>query len=291
MLAYRREADRGATDIAHFQWLSVQQLDGRLLPRRVPVVLTAHDVLPREPRPGQRAAQKRLYERVDQIVVHSEHGRSRLVSELGIDPARVTIIHHGAFTDLATLEPALPPGLERGKLPIAVLPGLMRPYKGLDLLLDAWRSFGDDPPGELWIVGKSKMPPPAAADLPSSVRLIDRFVSDAELAGVMRAADLVVLPYREIDQSGVLYAALGLGRPMLLTDVGGFPEVAATGAAELVAPNDAGALAEAINRLLGDEERRTVLGQMAASAAASTYSWDSAAGAHLRLYETLLANR
>ena len=46
-------------------------------------MLTAHDVLPREPRPGQRAAQRRLYERFDAVVVHSEHGRARLIEELG----------------------------------------------------------------------------------------------------------------------------------------------------------------------------------------------------------------
>ena len=64
-------------------------------------MITAHDVLPREPRPGQRAAQRRLYERVDAVVVHSEHGRARLLEELGVDPARVHVIPHGAFTHLA----------------------------------------------------------------------------------------------------------------------------------------------------------------------------------------------
>ena len=72
------------------------------------------------------------------------------------------------------------------------------------------------------------------------VRTALRFVSGAELAGAFRAADLVVLPYREIDQSGVLFTALAFGKPLLLSAVGGFPEIAATGAAELVAPGDAG---------------------------------------------------
>src|SRR5581483_5900535 len=61
MLRYRALA-RGA-DVVHFQWLDVQWLDGYLLPNR-PLVLTAHDLLPREPRPGQAHAQRRLYERV-----------------------------------------------------------------------------------------------------------------------------------------------------------------------------------------------------------------------------------
>ena len=85
MLRYRRAAR--AADVVHFQWLPVQHLDGHLLPgrrtasgARRPLVLTAHDVLPREPRPGQLAAQRRLYDRFDAIVVHSEHGRARLTA-------------------------------------------------------------------------------------------------------------------------------------------------------------------------------------------------------------------
>ena len=100
MLAYRRAAPRSA-EIVHFQWLAVQQLDGLLLPRGRPLVLTAHDILPREPTPGQRRAQRRLYRRFDAIVVHSRHGARRLTEELGVDPARVHVIPHGAFEHLA----------------------------------------------------------------------------------------------------------------------------------------------------------------------------------------------
>src|SRR6185436_2289372 len=87
----RFAASRGVrdADVVHFQWLTVQPLDVRLLPRSGPLVLTAHDVLPREPRPGQLRAQRRLYDRVDAVVVHSEHGAERLRDELGIDPGRV----------------------------------------------------------------------------------------------------------------------------------------------------------------------------------------------------------
>ena len=52
----------------------------------------------------------------------------------------------------------------------------------------------------------------------------------------MRRADLVALPYRNIEQSGVLYTALAFGRPLVLSDVGGFPEIAELGAARLVPP-------------------------------------------------------
>jgi glycosyltransferase involved in cell wall biosynthesis len=286
MVSYVRGPARVA-DIVHFQWLTVQPLDVHLLPRGRPTVLTAHDVLPREPRGGWdgiRRAQRRLYDRVDHVVVHSAHGRARLTGALRLDPAKVTVIPHGAFTHLAALEARLPPelGAPPPERPVVALPGLLRPYKGLDVLLEAWRGITD---AELWIVGMPRMPLPAA--LPPGVRLVARFVSDAEYAGVLRRADLVVLPYREIDQSGVLYAALGLGRPLLLSDVGGFPEVGAAGAADLVPAGDAAALHAALRGLLDDPAHRAALGARATTLAAGEYSWDRVARRHRDLYGML----
>jgi glycosyltransferase involved in cell wall biosynthesis len=280
MLGYARAAPKLA-DVVHFQWLTVQPVDVHLLPRGVPTVLTAHDVLPREPRAGQLRAQRRLYERVDRVVVHSEHGAARLRDELGIDPARVRVIPHGAFTHLAALDARLPPELPETDKPVVALTGLLRPYKGLDVLLDAWHDLD----AELWVVGLPRMPLPDR--LPPGVRLVPRFVSDAELAGVLRRADVVALPYREIDQSGVLYAALGLGRPLVLSDVGGFPEVAATGAATLVAPGDGAALHAELARLVADPDARATLAAAARRAASTTYAWDGIARAHVSLYDEL----
>ncbi len=285
MLAYRRAA-QGA-DVVHFQWLTVQPLDVHLLPRSRPLVLTAHDVLPREPRRGQLAAQRRLYDRVDAIVVHSEHGRARLVGELGVDPAKVGVIAHGAFDHLLDVpgQRPLPAPLDAVAKPVVLFFGLLRPYKGLDVLLEAWREIDD---AELWIVGMPRMEiGDLRASAPPSVRWVPRFVGDDELGAYLRRADLVVLPYREIDQSGVLFSAMAFGAPLLLSAVGGFPEIAEQGAAALVAPGDAAALAAELRRLLGDQAARDALGAGARAAAAGRYSWDAIAREHLRLYRAL----
>jgi glycosyltransferase involved in cell wall biosynthesis len=318
MLRYRRLAR--AADVVHFQWLPVQHLDGHLLPSRRAargagggrraLVLTAHDILPREPRPGQRAAQRRLYERFDAIVVHSAHGRERLTGALGVDPARVHTIPHGALPLGETGAPATPsapgkpPGPDRTSpsgrpppplppatdRPVVLFFGLLRPYKGLDLLLDAWRGIED---AQLWIVGMPRMDlaplREAAGSMPSAdVHLLTRFVSEAEMAACFRRADLIVLPYRQADQSGVAATALGAGVPMLLSDVGGFPELARTGAARTFPAGDPAALHAALAELLSDPPARARMAAHARAAAAGPYSWAAIAKRTLELYGTLL---
>jgi len=283
MLRYRLAAR--SADIVHFQWLAVQHLDGRLLPakrardgRRRPLVLTAHDVLPREPRPGQLSAQRRLYDRFDAIVVHSEHGRVRLIEELGVAGERVHVIPHGVFTHLApaisersrtasggmdaevgiskkgdaprarggasvfestdaaatggraTPGELAPDGAgsahAQGKRPTVLMFGLMRPYKGIDVLLDAWRGAEGQAPiedAELLIAGMPRMDiSELRAAAPANVSFDPHFVTDEELPAYFERADLVVLPYLQADQSGVLFTALAFGKPLLLSDVGGW---------------------------------------------------------------------
>ncbi len=292
MLAYRRAAR--SADVVHFQWLPVQHLDGHLLPARLgsprgrPLVVTAHDVLPRDPRVGQRDAQRRLYDRFDAVIVHSEHGRARLTGELGLEANRVHVIPHGAFAHLLPQDPAAPraPLPFDAEKPVVLCFGLIRPYKGIDLLLEAWRGLDA---AELWIVGMPRIDIAAlAAGAPPGVRLLPRYVDDSELAAIFARADLVVLPYREIDQSGVLATALAFGRPMLLSDVGGFPEVAATGAARTFRAGDVRALRYALMTLLEDPAALAAMAEASRAAAAGPYSWRTVAERTLTLYDELI---
>jgi glycosyltransferase involved in cell wall biosynthesis len=284
MLRYRCTA----ADLVHFQWLDVQHLDWALLPDR-PLVLTAHDLLPREPNPGQARAQRRLYDRMDAIVVHSDYGRRQLVDVLGIAAEKVHLIHHGAFDYLTRLSGALPPELPATSQPVALFFGLLRPYKGVDTLLEAWRGIED---AELWIVGMPRVPlEPLRAAAPANVRFVPRFISDGEQVALLRRADLVVLPYKRterFDFSGVLAAALAFGKPIVLSDIGGFGEVAATGAGLLVPPDDPQALRTALRQLIHDPAERDRLSIAARAAAAGPYSWDEAARQTLALYGELI---
>jgi len=289
MLRLRRALD---ADVVHYQWLTVPWLDSYLLPPRRPRLITAHYILPPRPNRSQVRAARAVFGRMDAVVAHSEHGAARLREEVGLDAACVHAIPHGAFDYLTRLpvEKPLPAELEGAEGPVVLFFGLLRPYKGLDTLLQAFRRVKG---AELWIVGNPRMdvaPLRAlASDSPGRVRFLTRFVDDAEIPPVFRRADIVVLPYRDAEHSGVLYTALAFGKALVLSAVGGFPEMAATGAARTVTPGDPGALADQIADLVADEGSRDELAAAASRAAAGPYSWAAAATQTTALYEKLLA--
>jgi glycosyltransferase involved in cell wall biosynthesis len=287
MLRLRRQID---ADVVHYQWLTMPALDARLLPAKRPRVMTAHYVLPPRPSRRQVSGARRLFGSMDAVVAHSEHGAARLREQVGLDPARIRVIPHGAFDYFTHLpeEKPLPAELEGAEGPVILFFGLLRPYKGLETLLRAFRQLEG---AELWIVGNPRMDLEPlhglAAEAPGRVRFVSRFIEDAEVPAIFRRADLVVLPYRDAEQSGVLYTGLAFGKPLVLSSVGGFPEVAATGAARLVPPRDPAALAQALAGLLGDPEARARLACAAREAAGGPYSWDAVARQTLALYEEL----
>ncbi len=291
MLRFRRAAD---ADVVHYQWLTAPALDAALLPPLRPRVMTAHYVLPPQPSRLQLATARRAFGAMDAVVAHSEHGARRLREAVGLDPARVRVIHHGAFDYLTRLpeEKPLPAELQGAEGPVILFFGLLRPYKGIDTLLEAFREVEG---AELWIAGNPRMDVEPlrrlAAVAPGRVRFLTRFVEDAEIPAIMRRADLVALPYRDVEHSGVLYAALAFGKPLVLSAVGGFPELAEQGAARLVPPADPRALAAVLAELAADEPARAELAEAAARAAAGPYSWDAAAAQTLALYGELLEAR
>jgi glycosyltransferase involved in cell wall biosynthesis len=289
MMRLRRAAR--AADLVHFQWLALEELDVLLRPRAVPVVVTAHRPVPYVLRPAQLRARRRLLAGADAVIVHTRHGRERLVGDFGLDPARVAHIRHGVFDYLARLphEVPLPADLAAVQAPVVLCLGVWRPDHGIDLLLEAWRGIEG---AELWVVGLPQMPvEPLVRSAPPGVRFVPRFVTDPELPAFFRRADVVVFPYRAADASGALFSALAFGRPLLVSDVGGFREVAADGAARAVPSGDPAALRAALAGLLADAAGRERLAAAARAAAAGPYSWSAIAAETLGLYGRVLAGQ
>lgn len=306
MLRLRRKLDRQPPGpgpmVTHYQWLTMPDLDRRLLSSRRPRVLTAHYILPNRPTAGQVRRARRLFGSMDAVVAHSRGGATRLVDELGLPEDRVRIIPHGTF-DYLTRQPEemmLPPELKGAEGPVILFFGLLRPYKGIDTLLEACAALGEsagtgtggEGRPELWIVGNPRMDltelKARAAELPIRVRWVNRFIEDAEIPEIMRHADVMVLPYREGEQSGVLYTGIAFGRAMVVSNLGGIGEVAREHeVARTVIPGDPEDLAAALAELIADRSARDALAARSAAAAADTFAWSRIAEQTLDLYRDL----
>ena len=296
MLRAARRARAEGPQVTHFQWLPIPRVDRRLVRRfDPPRVLTAHELLPREGERAREAGVPALVEQLDAVIAHTEHGCRRLVEELEIPASKVSVIPHGAFDYLTRLPEETPMDEAVGDLDgrrVVLSFGIVRPYKGVDLLIEAFRQAPAD--AVLLVVGRSLTPIEPLRRLAEElglgdrVRFVSRFVPDSEVPAYFRRADLVVLPYRRSEQSGTLFTALAFGAPVLATAVGGMAELAEHGAVRLVPPGDARSLAVSVTDLLENEGERAALSEAARQAAAGPYSWDRAAELTEALYRRLL---
>jgi glycosyltransferase involved in cell wall biosynthesis len=292
-LARMRSAlERDRPDVVHVQWSVLRPLERRYYRRMrrsgIAVAFTAHDPVPNVGGAARRRSVAATARSFPRVICHSEWGRAALVERCGVDAGRVRVIPHGVFAYLRELRADTPPVDPPG--PLAVLPGLIRPYKGVDVMLDAWPLARElAPEATLLVAGRPMMDISALpADAPGVV-LLPRFLSDGELAAVLRRADVVVLPYRRIDNSGVLAAALAFGKPLVLSDVGGFGELHRRyGVGELVRPGDAAALGAAVGRVLADDAARAELAERSAAAAAGPLGWDGIAASTEAVYRELV---
>jgi glycosyltransferase involved in cell wall biosynthesis len=284
-----RRARALRADVVHFQWLPLPRLDQRWLGRlasEVPTVFTAHDVLPRRSA-AQIDTWREIFRTVARVVVHSERARDTLAG-LGVEPERIAVIDHPVFDDPGSPAPAAPNGTT------LLFFGLIREYKGLDVLLRALPEIARRvPEARLVIAGDPIDPVESLQALAGELGVADRvdwrlrFVPREEIAALMATATVAVLPYRQIDASGVLADALGHGRPAVVSDLGQVGEtVRRFGAGATVPPEDPAALAAACARLLGDREALAAAFAGVEKARAAL-TWDAAAEAHERLYESI----
>ena len=254
---------------------------------------------------------RRIYRRFDRVVVHFAANRDAFLADTGLPPERVATTVLGnqeIFAELA--DPAVTPAVLRQRLglpaeaPVVLLFGTMAPYKGIDLAIEAMARLRESragrPPAHLVVAG---FPLPGfdlaahrrrAEELgvAERVRFVPEYVPSGEVAAWMELAAVVVLPYRQIFQSGVLPAAQTFGRPVIVAAVGALPEAVEDGRTGLVVPpGDAGALAAALDRLLGDPELAARLGRAAAEAARERFAWRRVADDLLAVHRAAIAER
>jgi glycosyltransferase involved in cell wall biosynthesis len=289
--ALRREQP----DVIHFQWLPLPIIDRAFigaLRAIAPLVLTAHDSRPFNASPSsliQNLGATSTLRRFDGVVVHTEQARRRLV-DYGVDPRRIARIAHGFLHD--DRPPPGVAGATTDDAPVSfLLFGKIKPYKGADLAIAAMRRM----PAEirarsvLRIVGKPYIDvrplTRAAAELGACVRLDFRHVPDAEIATLWEQTDVLLFPYREIEMSGVLMAALAAARPIIASGIGGFRELLENGrTALLVPPDDADALSSAMHRLVSEPATRREMARQIRALADTVPTWPTIAAETAAVY-------
>ncbi len=175
--------------------------------------------------------------------------------------------------------------------------GNIRPYKGLDTLIQAFAIVKEAiPAARLQIVGQALEPFAPYDDLIQQFRLqsyVDKrieYISDDEISDVFSKAAVVALPYHHIDQSAVLLLAMASGKAVVATNVGGIPEVIRDGeTGVLIPPNDPRSLSAALIDLLQQPDKAKRIGQAARMDVLKNYSWDTIAEKTISFYDALLS--
>ena len=294
--------ERERPDVIHFQWLPLPIVDRAFLARLrriAPLIVTAHDSEPFNGNAGaalQHIGAIDILSRFDRVVIHTEQARERLLAQ-GVAAHKLCKINHGFLDEEAP--GALPAFSEDPAAKVRfLLFGKIKPYKGADLLIEAVSRL--DPAirarTEVLIIGKPYMDvqplEAAAAPLGSSVRLDFRFVPEGDMRGLFTACDVLAFPYREIDMSGVLMAALKTARPILASRIGGFAELLQDGShGILVPPGDIDALAAGITRLVTEPQTRRAMAAALVELAGAIPSWRQIGETTAALYRSAITEK
>jgi glycosyltransferase involved in cell wall biosynthesis len=260
----------------------------------VPVITVLHTVLTR-PTAHQHEVLAQLCAASDALVTMTETARGRLVAGWDVDPARVHVITHGAVQNIPVAPKAWP---EQGD-PVTILTwGLLGDGKGIEWALRALAGLGDLVPAPRYsIVGQTH---PRVREregevyrdrlveltrelgLERSVRFDAEYLPGDRLRSIVRAADVVLLPYDSKEQvtSGVLIEAVAAGRPVISSRFPHAIELLGNGAGLLVPQRDPAAIGVALRRVLTDPQLAQRLSRKA-DALAPELSWLSVAGRYI----------
>jgi glycosyltransferase involved in cell wall biosynthesis len=245
------------------------------------------------------------YRLADHIFVHTEQMKRELAEDLGVHPSRCTVIPFGINnavpdTRLTSRDAKMRLGIRKGERTILFF-GNIAPYKGLEYLIAAFHrvlAIRDD--YRLIIAGRPKNCERYWREIRDAISVDARrgqvllradYIPDDETEVYFKAADVLVLPYRHIYQSGVLFLGHSFGLPVLAADVGSLKNDIVEGETGFVfKPGDASDLAKAIERYFTSElyANLDIRREEIRAYATARHSWDLVARSTLSLYAGLL---
>lgn len=251
--------------------------------RQIPFIITCHNVFPHERFPMDKFLTRMVLKRAAGYIVQSHLDEQDL---LMIKPgANYVVTPHPTYNafrmkNMSREEAREEIGISTN-VPMLLFFGFIREYKGLKYLLDALPKVKRQIPDiMLWVVGdfssdrNEYLEQIVRRGIEDNIRLIEGYVPDQEVEKYFAATDLVVLPYISATQSGIVQIAYGFDKPVVVTDVGGLPDVVQhrkTG--YVVPPRNAEEIAHAICSYYREDQSVDWQGNIRKQAA--EFSWET----------------
>lgn len=270
---------------------SLGTVAGRLKQKGTKVVSILDNAIPHETRPGDKFFTHYFLNRNSGFVVMSEAVKNDLMT---IKPdARYLFNPHPVYDHfgdkLSQSEAQEKLGLDLNKKTLLFF-GLIRDYKGLDVLIEAFKDLPSDyqlvVAGEVYGEEEPYRNLASEYGLEDRVQLNFRYIADQEVPLFFSAADVNILPYKSATQSGILSIALHFDMPVIVTDVGGLREIVERGQIGLIASQpSAEAIRDTVQQFFKEDQSR-VLGQNIQEYK-ETYSWKNMANNIVEFAESL----
>jgi glycosyltransferase involved in cell wall biosynthesis len=258
--------------------------------RKYPLVVTIHDVRlhPGEWHPVWALSLWMLIKYTDRIFVHGSWAMNTLVNG-GVSEDRISVIPHG---DYSFFTKYCQKNIKETNTVLFF--GRIVDYKGLEYLIKAEPFITEkEPDAKIIIAGEG--------DFGKYSKLIkntdafeihNRFIPDEEVPNFFQRAKVIVLPYTEGTQTGIIPIAYAFKKPVVVTNIGSIHEVVENGKTGfIVPPRDENALADAITNLLKNDELRKQMGENAYKKMEDELSWNNIAEKTIRVYKEAIGDK
>lgn len=286
-------------DILHIQWLPLTEVCSlefhilkfyKTLSPGIKLFLTAHNVYPHDSNEASKVNYKKRFLKVDKAIdgymVHLNSSKDMMQKEYEIPESRLHVAYHGLFTP-----EGYEPNEDVNEKVNIILYGFQTLYKGADLLVDAVGLLTDEIRDRIKvnIIGSTDSKLFASYSAKASklgINWVNKFVSDEELYAAIGKSDLILLPYRNISQSGVLLLALSYKKPILTSDLPSFKETLEGYPNDyFFKSDDSKSLSDIIERFVSgkiDQEKiKTIISELN-----QKYAWEETAKATIRAYQS-----
>ncbi len=269
------------------------------------IVLTVHDVesLARPTLLGKKPS-NRVYRMAECLIVHNETSKHELIERLKLDSGRINVIPHGnyldAISDVPCAAEAKPALAVSDTKKVILFFGQIKEAKGLDLLIEALPKVVREVPETMLVIAGR----PSRTDFSQYDLLIDKlglrdfcradvgYVPDEKVSQYYAAADVVVLPYRRIYQSGVLLLAMSYGKAVVVSDIPAMTEIVADGEnGYLFTRESTEDLAKTLVRALQGDRERQEIGARALKYVRHRHDWNQIGAETHQVYWTMLSRR